>query len=137
MTAPWTVTTTPGSPVLVTVAVTPSPTAADRDALLSDGIVDLVGALVAAATGADPVVVDIRCQIDDPGSSRAVEAYIDAARGLVQSFVLERTGPVGPVNLVVSVPNQDADRDATFTYLGSPDGRFSWGAGYDLREDAS
>jgi hypothetical protein len=132
---PWTVTTEPGTPTRVAVTLTPSDTTDDRDALLSDGVVELVAALVGAATGTAPVVVDIRCGVD--GAARAVEAYVAAARGLVQSFVLERTPPAGPVNLVVSAPEQDADRTATFDYLGSPDGGFSWGACYDLREDAS
>jgi hypothetical protein len=133
--APWTVTTEPGTPVRVTVALRPADTPADRDALLSAGIVDLVAAVVSAATGTDPVVVDIRCH--GGNGVRAVEAYVAAARGLVQSFVLERTAPSGPVNLVVSAADQDADRDATLSYLGSSDGGFSWGACYDLREDAS
>ncbi|WP_157970826.1 hypothetical protein [Nakamurella deserti] len=133
--APWTVTTTHGRPVAVTVTLRPSAAPADRDALLSAGIVDLVAAMVAAATGTDPVVVDLRCL--EGGDARAVEAYVAAARGLVQSFVLERSAPSGPVNLVVSAADQDADRHATLSYLGSSDGGFSWGACYDLREDAS
>ena len=133
--AAWTVTTDPGTPVTVTVALRPSDTPADRDALLSAGIVDLVAALVSAATGTDPVVLDIRCHPD--AGARAVEAYVAAARGLVQSFVLERKAGAGPVNLVVSAAEQDADRVATLAYLGSPDGGFSWGACYDLREDVS
>ena len=97
---PWTIATEAGPPVRVVVTVDPTGTAADRDALLSGGIVDLVAALVAAATGSTPVAVDLRCA--DGASPRATDAYVAAVRGLVQSFVLERTAPAGPVNVVVS-----------------------------------
>lgn len=135
MTRPWSLTTEPGAPVRIRVDLGQATATTERDALLSDGIVELVDELVAAAAGPDPVVVDIRCPGGDPASLRAVEAYLAAARGLVQSFVLERVAPAGPVNLVISDTGQIADREATWDYLGSADGGFSWGACYDLRED--
>ena len=141
MTAPWTVTTGTGAPARVVVTVSLSDGRADpaaaRDALLADGIVDVVAALVRTATGSTPVAVDLRCDADGPAAVRAVEAYVAAVRGLVQSFVLERSAPAGPVNLVVSTPGQDTERDVTWRYLGSADGGFSWGACYDLREETS
>ncbi len=141
MTAPWTVATETGAPTRIVVTVqladAGTDTAAARDALLSDGIVDLVAALVRTATGSTAVAVDLRCDTDGPEAVRAVEAFVAAVRGLVQSFVLERSAPAGPVNLVVSTSGQDGERDVTWRYLGSADGGFSWGACYDLREETA
>jgi hypothetical protein len=67
-------------------------------------------------------------------SAPAVEAFCEAVRGLIQSLVLESESPVRPVNLVVTAPEQQRERQQTFAFLSSEDGRFSCGARFDLRE---
>jgi hypothetical protein len=131
---PWTLhRTAEGRLARITVTVSRSSTAADRDELLTAGVVEVMAHLVAASTDAPAVVVDLQVPAA-PGSAPAVEAFAEAVRGLVQSLVLESTPPVRPVNLVVSTPDQHDERQQTLAFLASDDGGFSCGARFDLRE---
>ena len=94
---------------------------------------DLVSHLVRATEDASTVVVDVRVG-DGKDGHPALEAFVEAARGLVQSYVLESRQGIGPLNVVVSSARQDGDRQLTFDYLAGETGSFSWGATYDLRE---
>jgi hypothetical protein len=131
---PWTLRrTTEGDLARITVVVSRASTAADRDELLTGGVVEVMALLVAASTDAAAAVVDLQVP-EERTSAPAVEAFCEAVRGLVQSLVLESEQPVRPVNLVVTTPEQQTERQQTFTFLASEDGRFSCGARFDLRE---
>ena len=111
------------------------PTSAEaRDALLTRGVVATMSALVESAHVGRPVIVDVR---PTGGTDPGIEAYLEAVRGLVQSFLLEVDKPVDPVNIVVTTADQDLERHRTVEYLSSADGKFSCGATYDLREGTS
>ena len=131
---PWVLhRTAEGRLARITVTVSRAAAPADRDDLLTGGIVDVVAHLVAASTDAPAVVVDLQVPAA-PDSAPAVEAFAEAVRGLVQSLVLESAPPVRPVNLVVSTPDQHDERQQTLAFLASDDGGFSCGARFDLRE---
>ena len=119
---------------LVTVLLEAPRDATERDQLLTQGVVDLVSSLVEATQdGSTPVVVDLRLAVGhDPAPP--LEAFVEAARGLVQSYVLESQQGIGPLNVVVSRAGQDDDRRLTWDYLAGGTGSFSRGATYDLRE---
>ncbi len=118
---------------LVTVHLAGPCEPADRDDLLTHGVVDLVAHLVGATEdGSSPVVVDVRVA-DGQDGVPALEAFVEAARGLAQSYVLENRQEIGPVNVVVSSGSQDDDRESTWDYLAGAAGSFSRGATYDLR----
>ena len=119
---------------LVTVQLDGPRESTARDELLTQGVVDLVSHLVHATTDASsPVVVDVRLGEGHDGDP-SLEAFVEAARGLVQSYVLESQQGIGPVNVVVSAASQHDDRQLTFDYLAGATGSFSRGATYDLRE---
>jgi hypothetical protein len=118
---------------LVTVQLDGPRNPAARDDLLTQGVVDLVSHLVRATEDASTVVVDVRVG-DGKDGDPALEAFVEAARGLVQSYVLESQQAIGPLNVVVSSARQDGDRQLTFDYLAGETGSFSRGATYDLRE---
>jgi hypothetical protein len=127
-------TETAGGLRLVSVRLEPPSDAADRDHLLTQGVVDLVRHLVdATIDGSSPVAVDIRLG-DGRDTAPSMEAFVEAARGLVQSYVLESQQGIGPLNVVVSRSSQDDDRRLTWSYLSGGTGSFSRGATYDLRE---
>lgn len=131
---PWTLRrTTEGELTRITVVVSRASTTGDRDELLTSGIVEVMAHLVAASTDAPAVVVDLQVPVAR-SSAPAVEAFCEAVRGLIQSLVLESDSPVRPVNLVVTAPDQQRERQQTFALLSSEDGRFSCGARFDLRE---
>ena len=120
---------------LVTVQLDGPRESTARDELLTQGVVDLVSHLVRATTDAASaaVVVDVRLGEGHDGDP-SLEAFVEAARGLVQSYVLESQQGIGPANVVVSTASQDDDRQLTFDYLAGGTGSFSRGATYDLRE---
>jgi hypothetical protein len=119
---------------LLTVQLEGPGASADRDDLLTHGVVDLVSHLVRSTEDASTVVVvDVRVG-DGHDGDPALEAFVEAARGLVQSYVLESQQGIGPLNVVVSSARQDGDRQLTFDYLAGDTGSFSRGATYDLRE---
>jgi hypothetical protein len=126
--------TTPAGLRLVTVQLADPGDADGRDHLLTEGVVDLVRHLVEATEdGTAPAAVDLR--VEEADSRRpVVEAFVEAARGLVQSYVLENQQAIGPVNVVVSHATQEGDRQVTWSYLAAETGSFSRGATYDLRE---
>jgi hypothetical protein len=131
---PWSLRrTAAGELARVAVVVTRASTTADRDELLTSGIVEVMAHLVAASTDAPAVAVDLQVPAGR-SDAPAVEAFIEAVRGLVQSLVLESAAPVRPVNLVVSTPEQHRELERTLAFLASDDGRFSCGARFDLRE---
>ena len=122
---------------LVTVQLEPPREPADRDHLMTQGVVDVVSHLVQATEDTSrPVVVDLRFG-DGHDGVPPLEGFVEAARGLVQSYVLERQQGIGPVNVVVSRASQDHDRQLTWDYLAGATGSFSRGATYDLREVTS
>ena len=107
---------------------------AGRDDLLTQGVVDLVSHLVRATQGdACAVVVDVQIS-DAHDGDPSLEAFVEAARGLVQSYVLESQQGIGPVNVVVSRTSQEGDRQLTLNFLAGTTGSFARGATYDLRE---
>lgn len=119
---------------LVTVQLEGPCEAADRDDLLTRGVVDLVAHLVRATGEASSAAcIDVRVGEGHDGDP-SFEAFVQAVRGLVQSYVLEMQQGIGPVNVVVSGPRQDDDRQLTWEYLAGDAGSFSRGATYDLRE---
>lgn len=119
---------------LVTVRLDGPRESTARDELLTQGVVDLVSHLVRATEDASSaVVVDVRLGEGHDGDP-SLEAFVEAARGLVQSYVLESQLRIGPANVVVSTASQDDDRQLTFDYLAGETGSFSRGATYDLRE---
>jgi hypothetical protein len=138
---PYQITPTPGGGdgglLRIVVELGAALSAAARDELLTDGVVALVEQLAQAAAGPPerPVAVDVRIPAASP-SALECEAFVEAARGLVQSLVLERGKSIGPVNVVISHPAQEQDRAATWAYLAAGTGSFSRGATYDLREVA-
>lgn len=121
----------------IVVELSATPGVASRDELLTDGVVALVAQLARVAGGPPerPIAVDVRVPEASPPAVEC-EAFVEAARGLVQSLVLERGKSIGPVNVVVSHPAQEQDRAATWAYLAAGTGSFSRGATYDLREVA-
>ncbi|WP_448620292.1 hypothetical protein [Geodermatophilus sp. URMC 65] len=122
---------------LVTVQLEPPREPVDRDHLMTQGVVDVVSHLVRATEGTPaPVVVDLRFG-DGHDGVPPLEGFVEATRGLVQSYVLERRQDIGPVNVVVSRADQDHDRQITWDYLAGATGSFSRGATYDLREVTS
>ena len=124
-----------GEVARISAVVSRSSTTADRDELLTRGLVDVMAQLVAASADAPAVVVDLQVSAAR-SSAPTVEAFVEAIRGLIQSLVLESAPPVRPVNLLVTTPDQQRERDQTIAMLASDDGRFSCGARYDLREAA-
>jgi hypothetical protein len=131
---PWTLRrTAEGELARITVVVSPSSTTADRDELLTSGVVEVMAHLVAASADASSVVVDLQLPAAR-SSAPTMEAFSEAVRGLIQSLVLESDPPVRPVNLVVTTPEQEREREQTLAFLASDDGRFSCGARFDLRE---
>jgi hypothetical protein len=118
---------------LVTVQLAAPREPADRDHLMTQWVVDLVAHLVRATEDVSgPVAVDMRFGDGHVGVP-ALEGFVEAARGLVQSYVLESQQGIGPVNVVVSRADQDHDRQLTWDYLAGETGSFSRGATYDLR----
>ncbi|MFB2585886.1 hypothetical protein [Herbiconiux liukaitaii] len=108
-----------------------------RDRLLTEGVFEVIEFLTGAArTAPEGAAVVSLVVTASPASAPTTEAYIEAVRGLVQSFTLERDPSTPAVNIVVSGPGQEQDRAATLAYLSSVDGRFSRGTTYDLRETA-
>jgi hypothetical protein len=125
--------TTEGELARIGVVVSRSSTTADRDELLTSGLVEVMAHLVTASADAPAVVVDLQVP-EAPSSAPTMEAFVEAVRGLIQSLVLESAPPVRPVNLLVTTPDQQRERDQTIAFLASDDGRFSCGARFDLRE---
>jgi hypothetical protein len=109
----------------------------ERDLLLTEGVFEVIRFLVEAArTAPEGAAVVSLVVTASPASAPTTEAFVEAVRGLVQSFTLERDPSTPAVNIVVSGPGQEADRSATLEYLSGVDGRFSRGTTYDLRETA-
>lgn len=131
---PWTVQRTPeGELARITVTVPEVSTTQERDELLTGGVVDLMSHLVKAYSDAPAIMVDLQVPASR-SSAPAVEAFSEAVRGLIQSLVLESERPVRPVNIVLTTPDQQRERQRTLAFLASADGRFSCGARFDLRE---
>jgi hypothetical protein len=131
---PWTVQRTPeGELARITVTVPEVSTTQERDELLTGGVVDVMSHLVKAYSDAPAIMVDLQVPASR-SSAPAVEAFSEAVRGLIQSLVLESERPVRPVNIVVTTPDQQRERQRTLAFLSSADGRFSCGARFDLRE---
>jgi hypothetical protein len=125
--------TTEGEMARIVVAVPELSGPRERDDLLTSGVVEVMTHLVEAYADAPAVVVDLQVPAT-LSSAPVVEAFSEAVRGLIQSLVLESKPPVRPVNLVVTTPDQQNEREQTVTFLSSADGRFSCGARFDLRE---
>ncbi len=125
-----------GGLAVVIVDTTDAVSAADRDAALEGGIVDLVATVVSRAHGAqERVALDVRT-----GGAEAVgaqAAIVDAVRGLVQGYTAESGSTTPPVNVVVSHPSQQEDRESTWRFLSDADGALPRGATFDLRTETS
>ncbi|WP_354568310.1 hypothetical protein [Glaciihabitans sp. UYNi722] len=80
------------------------------------------------------VVIDVRARRASIATAEQ-DSILEALRGLIQGYVAESGGQIGPVNLVVTTADQTEDRDLTWTYLADPDGAFARGATFDLREE--
>jgi hypothetical protein len=122
---------------VLTVHVPSTDSAEQRDALLTETVFAVIEYLAQADARKDEVaVVDVRLQDTVPDAALpAVLAFVEAARGIVQAFVLE-TALTGPTtNVLVTSEGQTAARERTLDYLFSADGRYSRGATYDLRRN--
>lgn len=80
------------------------------------------------------VAIDIRSNARASASS-GQDAVVEALRGLVQGYVAESGADVGSVNLIVTSPDQELDRESTWQFLVHPEGSFARGATFDLREE--
>ena len=102
--------------------------------LLIDGTQELVDFFTAAQAGADGAVVIDLCVADaGPKLQPAVEGFLQAAKAVLHSWVLENGSAVRPANAVVSLPQQGVARRQTVEYFTSPRGQFSRGSFIDLR----
>ena len=73
-------------------------------------------------------------EFEDPVVAATSEAFIEAVRGTMQSWVLERGSASAPANLVISTQTESGARDMTLQYLLGANGGFSRGSTTDLRE---
>ncbi|WP_336662284.1 hypothetical protein [Leucobacter sp. USHLN154] len=109
-----------------------------RSALLTATVYSVVEFL-AAVEHAPPqgsAVIDIRLPpFTGARQAAEAEAFVHAAKGLVQSWTLERGSASSPANVVVSESGQDAAREAAVEYFTSELGAFSRGSLFDLREE--
>lgn len=107
------------------------------ESVLTETLFELYEFLTAAEgfDFASSAVVDIQvADQSDPITAGIAEALIQAVRGTLQAWVLERGAKSCSVNLVISRPEQDRDRATTHEYLLSANGAFSRGSTTDLRE---
>jgi hypothetical protein len=119
------------------VAVRDTEGAADRARLLTEGVFEVIEFLNRSGAGAAEAVVVHLIDESGPASAPSTEAFIEAVRGLVQSATLERESSTPATNIVVTRRDQEEERTQTDAYLAGPDGRFSRGTTYDLRETAA
>lgn len=104
-----------------------------RDELLTDGVFAVVSFLAGALEGSGVKTATVVVVTGD-SSPAASEAFIDAARGLVQSLTLERAGMTPAANIVICDEAADSpDVLAAVQFLQSPGGQFSRGTSFDLR----
>jgi len=113
-------------------------TAEARDELLTDGVRAVIAELVELSGSATVgVALDLRAPSGLAAAAAAhVEAFAAACHGLVHAYVAEERTAIPPVNLVVSWPVQEHDRERTLDYLAAEDGQFARGAAFDLRDAA-
>lgn len=119
---------------VVTVDVVSTGSATERDAMLHDGLLSIARAVTHASYDRGRrVLVDVRVS-ERPDPFGAQAAVVQATRGLVQSYVREMGERVQPVNVLVSHPWQEDDRELTCGFLADADGGMARGSTFDVRE---
>lgn len=110
---------------------------AGRDELLTDGVFSVVTFLSDSMSESSVESATVVIAVGEESHAPASQAFVEAVRGLVQTFTLERSGTNPASNVVVcadSVTNPDVKEALEF--LQSTGGQFSRGSTFDLRSES-